>query len=388
MKLIDNKPLINFAKFMQSNGINIYVVGGFVRNKLQGLNDKECGDIDICSACKLDDLIKLSTIGNFGVRIINSKLGVCEIDLGELKVEHATFRKEICDNLGKHYPLKVEFINSLKEDALRRDFSINAIYYDLINERIIDPVSGVKDLDNFCLKCIGDAKTRFEEDAERMLRAVRIACSYGFDIEQHCKDAIIKEAKLISNINPARRNREFFKMLHCDMVCPTLTKNSYPQMRAILLLEELGLLKYVLPELYNLNSRKSKKDYFKDIIVRLRYSSYKSRIVTLFSGIIEAFNYFHLLENEDLFLDYLISTYIATDIANNENCTFLQKSIKFSLNFTKHGVNRKTFDLLKGESPVIMSLVLENLMAIGFANSAGKNEGKLAKKLKQFLGKT
>lgn len=382
MKLVNNLTLLNFAKFMAQKGYNVYVVGGFVRNKLQGIKDEECGDIDICSACKLEHLIELCKDSKFKVRVINLKLGVCEIDFGDIKVEHATFRREICDNTGKHYPLKVEFINSLEQDALRRDFTVNAIYYDLNNEKIIDPLGGVKDLDNFCLRTIGNAMVRFEEDAERMLRAVRIACSYGFDIDKDTKIAITQKAKLITNINPIRRNKELFKLLHCDMACPTLTKNSKPQMRAIIELNEVGHLKYVLPELYNLSYKKG-KDYLNEILIRLGFSSFKARFVVLFCGIIEGLKE---LEDEELFINYLISTYVGTGIANEENCTFLQKSIKFSLNFTKHGVNSKTFELIKNESPVIINLVLDNLMALGLAKSAGKNEGKLAKKLKHKLG--
>ena len=200
MKLIKNKNLENLAQVFSLAGIELFAVRGFVRGKLQGLSDQECGDIDLCWKATISEIEGLAKENGFDVKILNASLGVCCINYNGEVFEHATFRTEVCDKNGKHNPKSVSFVESVEADAKRRDFTINAIYYNISKEIIFDPFGGVSDLDKFKLKTIGDPDLRLKEDALRMLRAVRIACSYAFDLSEEAINTTKKWAEEL-NLN-------------------------------------------------------------------------------------------------------------------------------------------------------------------------------------------
>jgi len=104
---------------------------------------------------------------------------------------------------------------SPKEDARRRDFSINGLFYDIANGSIIDYVGGLKDLDDRILRVIGDPETRFREDPVRMVRALRIASQLDFEIEKSAREAIIKTCGDLQNSSRERLHEEMLKILNC-----------------------------------------------------------------------------------------------------------------------------------------------------------------------------
>ena len=383
MKLIKNKNLENLAKVFSLAGVELFAVGGFVRGKLQGLSDQECGDIDLCSKATISEIEGLAKENGFDVKILNASLGVCCINYNGEVFEHATFRTEVCDKNGKHNPKSVSFVESVEVDAKRRDFTINAIYYNISKDIIFDPFGGVSDLDKFKLKTIGDPDLRLKEDALRMLRAVRIACSYAFDLSEDLIVAIKNNAHLISNLSSAKRNAELMKIFYVDTVCKTLTKNSKAHMNALIMLSSLGLMQFVFPELYKIQISKNKR-LFKNLCVEFGFSSPKARIVVLFTAITLAFSKLH--NDIDNFASYLIDTYFRTQ-SNNKNCIILQKTIKYCQNFTNQLSFRKNLQLLKTESDDIIDLVLEYFLCVGKAKSAGKSNGKMFLKLNKKLKK-
>lgn len=384
MKLTNDKSLNDFSALMLSHGFKIYVVGGFVRGKLQGLSDEECGDIDICSKATIDDIVSVAVANNFQVEVLNRDLGVCQIFYGSNIFEHATFRTEICDHSGRHCPKRVNFVEDLELDAQRRDFTINAIYYDPSSGEIIDPVGGVDDLDHFKIKAIGDPNTRILEDAERMLRAVRFACSYAFDIDADLLKAIEKNAKLVSAVKPWRRAVELCKILYVDRVCPSLTHNSKMQMNGIIMLNDLQLLKYILPELSAIceNGEKGAME-FRNFCVRLSYCDENARYALLFSSIIASSLKLKMIKPEDVasVTKYLIETYYKPVDATEKNRIILQKCIKYCVNFTYYGLNSKEVNEFIAFNNDIIKIVLSVIATIGFAKSAGADKGKLYEKL-------
>jgi poly(A) polymerase len=211
-------------------GFEAYLVGGSVRDWLRNQPIK---DYDIATSAKPEDVEKLfpKVIGvgrAFGVMKVLTEPG--------REVEVATFRKE-ADYKDHRHPSKVTF-SDVQADASRRDFTVNALYYDMKNGQVLDLFSGIEDLKNKQIRAIGDAKARFKEDALRLLRAVRFAARFGFSIEAQTREAIVESAALIRKVSVERVRDELERML-----THTFCKHAFLE------LEALGLLENVLPEI-------------------------------------------------------------------------------------------------------------------------------------------
>ena len=139
-----SSELKELSNIFSEHGKPLYIVGGYVRDSYLGIQSLIRDDIDLCSSVKPNELRKMLEGTNFSISSLNEKFGVMEIN-GKRRYEYATFRKEIYED-ESHSPTSVEFISSLEEDARRRDFRINAIYYDIQNGSFIDPLGGVEDL--------------------------------------------------------------------------------------------------------------------------------------------------------------------------------------------------------------------------------------------------
>jgi hypothetical protein len=152
-------------------GYEAYLVGGCVRDYLLGLEVK---DFDLATDATPDQVLGLFE----GSVAIGHFFGVVKVS-GPIDIEVATFREE--KNYKDHRrPSQVSFSHAAK-DAERRDFTVNALFYDLKTQRVLDYVDGFRDLTNKVLRCVGDPQQRFEEDALRMLRAIRFASRLGFE---------------------------------------------------------------------------------------------------------------------------------------------------------------------------------------------------------------
>ncbi len=151
-------------------------------------------------------------------------------------IEIATFRRDL-EYKDHRHPEGVEFA-SPEEDARRRDFTINGLFYDVKSEDILDCVGGLDDLKARVLRAIGDPKERFREDALRLLRAVRFATRLQFDIEPGTADAIRAQSRLISRVSAERIRDELDEIL----------RGSHPR-AGVELMHRLGILSHILPEL-------------------------------------------------------------------------------------------------------------------------------------------
>ena len=115
--------------------VDLYVVGGYLRNQLMGLENE---DIDICSSLTIKEVELLLRGTEFAFKVKSKTLGTAIILRGNDRYEYTTFRKDYYPNNGQHTPESVDFIDSIEEDAKRRDFTCNAIYYDIKNDKLID----------------------------------------------------------------------------------------------------------------------------------------------------------------------------------------------------------------------------------------------------------
>jgi tRNA nucleotidyltransferase/poly(A) polymerase len=210
----------------KKNKYQIYVVGGAVRDAIL---KKNVDNWDFTTNAIPDEIRKL-----FPDSFYNNIYGTVSIPQDKIIFEITPFRKE-SDYSDSRHPEKIEWAKTVEEDLSRRDFTINAIAYD--GKNIIDPYGGQKDLSNRLIKAVGDPDIRFNEDALRLLRAVRFTSQLGFLIEDTTRDSIQKNAGLITKISWERIRDEFLKILGGD----------HPS-EGILFLKNTGLLSYILPE--------------------------------------------------------------------------------------------------------------------------------------------
>ena len=214
---------------LQDQGHKAFFVGGCIRDALIKLEPKE---FDIATSATPDEVQKI-----FNKTIpVGESFGVILILDGNYKIEVATFRKEE-DYLDGRRPSHVEYSKNEQEDVIRRDFTINGLLYDPINEKLFDYVGGEKDIKSRVIKTIGDPESRFQEDKLRMIRAVRFASRFEFEIEAQTMESIKKLASEINQVSPERIREEIIKI--------TTQKNPGNGLK---LLSEAGLLKYTIPD--------------------------------------------------------------------------------------------------------------------------------------------
>ncbi len=204
LKMILPKNVSYIISKLEQAGYEAYAVGGCVRDTLLGRKPQ---DWDITTSAKplqIKQLFK-KTIDT-GIQH-----GTVTVMIDHVGYEVTTYRidGEYEDN---RHPKKVEFTDNLKLDLERRDFTINAMAY---NDKrgLVDEFEGIKDLKDGIIRCVGDAGQRFDEDALRMLRAVRFAGQLGFEIEDETRNAIVKRADRLENISAERIRVELTKLL-------------------------------------------------------------------------------------------------------------------------------------------------------------------------------
>lgn len=225
----DVQYILNIFK---KNNYKAFLVGGCVRDSLLR---RDISDYDIATESLPENTMML-----FPKHIPTGlQHGTITVLINKKPYEVTTFRTE-SNYINNRQPEKVEFVNNIIEDLSRRDFTINALAYNP-ETGLVDYFNGIDDLNNKIIKCVGNADIRFQEDALRMLRAIRFACKLNFKIEANTLEAIKRNNQLINNISKERINDELCKILITD----------YP-VNGIELLKETKLLEHILPEVYDL----------------------------------------------------------------------------------------------------------------------------------------
>ena len=206
--------LTQLANIFKQNNATLYIVGGFVRDYLI---NKTAFDIDICSSLTLNEVQKILQNTKFELTIKNKNFGTAQITCENQTFEYTCFRKEEYDKTGSHSPKKVEFISSVALDALRRDFYVNALYYDILNFKVIDPLNfGLTQLENKTICVIKHNPHKFIEDATRILRMFKFAVKLKFDIDNSSLNSAKKYAELLKNVNKLRIEKELEFLSLCS----------------------------------------------------------------------------------------------------------------------------------------------------------------------------
>jgi len=209
-----NDSAIKVASRLNEKGYEAYVVGGAVRDLMLGKTPK---DFDVATNATPEQVAALFR----GSRIVGRRFQIVHVRMGREIIEVTTFRgdHESADSKDKNQArrgqtgvlLRDNVFGTLEQDAIRRDLTINALYYSPLDDSVIDYTNGLEDIASRLLKLIGEPKTRYQEDPVRMLRVIRFQAKLGFDIESQTALAIEDCANLLAQIPAARLFDEFLK---------------------------------------------------------------------------------------------------------------------------------------------------------------------------------
>ena len=215
---------------LKTGGFKAFLVGGGVRDLLLARKPK---DFDVGTDAHPQQVKRLFR----NCFIVGRRFRLAHVRFGRNVVEVSTFRKQAEADEGDPLIRRDNTFGTPEEDAFRRDFTVNALFYDIATFSIIDYVGGLEDLDARLIRSIGDPGVRFREDPVRMLRAVALAARLGFTIEADTLEAVRAMRGEIVRSSPARLLEEFYKILRQGAARATFQ-----------MLHELGLLAYLLPE--------------------------------------------------------------------------------------------------------------------------------------------
>lgn len=311
--------LLKLARLFKKKG-ELYVVGGYVRNSLLGNYET---DIDLASRLSNDDIKEILFGTKYEIKEVSKKLGTLIISLGEEKWEHTTFRKEEYSNNGEHIPTKVEFIDDIKEDAKRRDFTVNAIYYNILKNEFVDFYNGITDVRKRILRTIETPEHVFKNDGLRILRMVRIASELGFKISGETMLGAYEMKENLNDISGARK----FQELNLILNSPTRYEISKPNSHifGLHVMNVLKLWKYynspVLRVGFNLTTKVKKENRFIALLIDIITSSkykYKHDQIELVNQLLGRFG-LCLTENKIEHYKHLVAGYFdALDKKDNK----------------------------------------------------------------------
>jgi len=208
-----NRNAISTVKTLRDAGFKAYLVGGCIRDLLLGLKPK---DFDISTNARPEEVLKLFK----RARIIGRRFRIVHVYFGRELLEITTFRGHHPEDDDHPHAsrnesgqlLRDNIYGTASEDALRRDFTANALYYDIEDNSVLDYANGYQDIKKHILRIIGEPEKRYREDPVRMLRALRFAGKLGFEIEAETAAPIRKLGSLLSNIPAARLFDESLKV--------------------------------------------------------------------------------------------------------------------------------------------------------------------------------
>ncbi|AWB35285.1 polynucleotide adenylyltransferase PcnB [Orrella marina] len=206
-----SRHAVKVCEVLQQAGFEAFLVGGAVRDLMVGLEPK---DFDVATNATPDQVRPLFR----RARIIGKRFQLVHVVFGQEIIETSTFRApaaadELTDDHGRI--LRDNVFGTQKQDAARRDFTINALYYDPVTETVVDFHDGVRDLKARAIRMIGEPASRYREDPVRMLRAVRFAVKLRGEIEPATAAPIGELAELIENVPSSRVFDEMYKLLTC-----------------------------------------------------------------------------------------------------------------------------------------------------------------------------
>jgi len=230
-KTLIDKDAKKVVKTLNKAGHEAYLVGGCIRDLLLGHKPK---DFDIATSATPEQVHKTFKRS----RLIGRRFRLVHIMFSSRKyIEVATFRSGKVKTAGDGSIVRDNLYGTLKEDAFRRDFSVNGLYYDIQKSQVIDYVDGLEALNNSEIRMIGKPVERFKEDPVRMIRAIRFKVKLGATIDSKISKSITSQAHLLANIPAARLYDECIKLFHNENACEIFEQ-----------LLKFGLLNYLFPQ--------------------------------------------------------------------------------------------------------------------------------------------
>lgn len=265
--------------FAEKSPAPIYAVGGIVRDFLAGFDIKKGADIDICAPIKSEDFISLAKENGFTVTSVYKTTGTVKLmDNADFSLEFSPFRTDKYIR-GEHTPLETFFTTDIFSDARRRDFTANAVYYDIKANSYVDPLGGIKAIGEKRLSTVAPADKVFGEDGLRLMRLARFTAETGFSADGECLAGAKKNAALIRDIHPERIWTEISAILLADQ------KHSLPyaQYFGLKALDDTRVLDYIVPELTAGRGMNQRSDFHSHDVLEhsLRCVKYSAPKLTL-----------------------------------------------------------------------------------------------------------
>ena len=312
------KEISNITKTLEEGGFEAYLVGGCVRDLFRKDKPK---DWDVTTNANPEQIMKLFEKSvyenNFGtVAVINENINDQTLKV----VEITPYRLEAKYSDHRH-PDSIIFGNKLEDDLKRRDFTINAIAYNVSKKQVIDLYNGQQDIKDMIIRTVGKPRERFSEDALRMLRGIRLATQLGFMINADTEKAILMMGSFMNNISAERIQDEFVKIIMSD-----------EPMKGLITANKLGILKYIVPELETGIGIKQNKDHIYEVwehlLRSIQHSAKRSwplhvRLSALFHDIAKPKTRFWMDEKKDY-------TFYGHDVVGARIANEIMVRLKFS----------------------------------------------------------
>lgn len=261
------------VKALQKQGHTTYLVGGCVRDLLIGISPK---DYDIGTTALPDEVRSII----YKSYVIGKRFRLVLVKRGLQQYEVATFRRDVSkEEISEDTPSGDNVFGTPEEDAQRRDFTVNALFYDPIRDNLIDFAGGLPDLDQRIIRMIGEPNKRLLEDPIRILRALRLAHKVHFTIEPSLREAMIHQAESLVATALPRRREEWLKLLRLKYPVCAFTE-AY----------DLNILQHISPQLHKVFENAEQREMFSGYLSRIHeFGLNVENPAELFGFLIQAF---------------------------------------------------------------------------------------------------
>lgn len=255
MKEVLSKNLIEFAKLLNKP---LYVVGGAVRDYLIGKCVSD--DVDLSAGIPVEEMVGALNRSGYKILAEYKRMGTVVFSDNEKKYEYTAFRREKYVG-GEHKPRLTEFTEDILEDARRRDFKCNAVYYDITRGEYVDPLNGINDIKNKVLDSVVSPNKVFSSDGLRLMRLARFAGELNFKPTEQVLQSVKRYADNILDVSPERIFAELLMILQSDSKHPFSDKKGH--YNGLKILEQTKVLDKILPELTEGRAMAQRADFHK-----------------------------------------------------------------------------------------------------------------------------
>ncbi len=392
--------------------VDLFLVGGKVRDFLMNIDNF---DFDLCSSLTIDEIENLFENTDFEIKFVNKDLGTGKIFCNDQIFDYATFREEFYPEGGYRHPEKVKFVKTAKEDFVRRDFSINSIYYNLKTESFLDFCNGIKDLKKRVIKTVLSPEIVLKNDGIRILRMVRLACEHNLKIDKNTFLYAKKNVKNIANVSGVKIAQEIKRMLKNST---NSSFNDKLYKKALKLLDSLRVWKAfglsfdcikmsmtnkveprylgLLIDIIDRENPASVSYFLNTLLTKIEIEKRKKeQIINILSGYYDAFN---KIPNKSYFSKYFDNFKIIFEILNQKSKKLANKYNFFykyiishkivvrveDLKVSKRDIEEKFPTLPKKNYDAILKMILSDVFEEKYSNDREIILDEMQRKIKFF----